>query len=225
MRIRLFQFIFLCCSISAYGQNNPVSTGASLQSGNRKISYSIGQPFYQSQHSPTRIIRQGLQQPVPRPETVYEKILSTYLGTSGTSLQASSRKLSYTIGQPFYAMKSSSAGKVRDGIQQPLLGPVFMNLHLYIEGFYQGSGMLAEVIGGGYSDSISVELRDPLSPTSVIFSGTTLLNVFGNAHISFPPALRGMAYYVVIKHRNSIETWSKLPLVMSNMTTLNLKTL
>lgn len=224
MQHQFLRWLLVCFSISSYGQSNSVSTGASLESGNRKISYSIGQVFYQTQIASTRIIRQGLQQPVPRPVTVYEKVLSTYLGTSGTSLQAGSRKLSYTIGQPFYAFKSAATGKVRDGIQQPLLSPVLLNLHLYIEGFYQGAGVLAEVIGGGYSDTLRVELRDPLSPASIVYTGTTLLNIYGNAHISFPPSLRGEAYYVVIRHRNSIETWSKYPLVMSNLTTLNLKT-
>ncbi len=142
--------------------------------------------------------------------------------STGTSLAVGNRKISCSIGQPFYAFKSGSNGKVRDGIQQPL--PVMLNVHLYIEGFYLGGGMLAEVLGNGICDSIRVELHDPLSPSTIIYAGICLLSVQGNARLILPPALRGDSYYVVIRHRNSIETWSKLPIYMTASSTFNLKT-
>lgn len=218
-------FILLCTVNSMLlAQNGTVSTGTTLTGGNRKISYSIGQSFYNVHQSTSGIVREGLQQPYTPISPLYAHIIPTYLGTSGISLTALNRKLSYTVGQPFYTMKSGSTGKVRDGIQQPLLTPVMLNLHLYIEGFYLGSGVLAEVLGNGICDSIRVELHDPMSPTSVIYSTTSLLSIYGNASLNIPPAFRGNFYYVVIRHRNSIETWSKLPIHMTASSTFNLKT-
>lgn len=224
---KYYAIVFICFIVVSnvlIAQNSPVSTGTTLTSGNRKISYSIGQPFYHVYQSATGKIREGLQQPYIPPPQIYAHIIPTYLGTSGTSLTALNRKLSYTVGQPFYTMKTGSSGKVRDGIQQPLLSPVMLNLHLYIEGFYLGGGMLAEILGNGICDTIRVELHDPMSPSSIIYSATSLLTVQGNANLHLPPALRGNYYYVVIRHRNSIETWSKLPIYMTASSTFNLKT-
>ena len=205
-------------------QNGAVSTGTTLTAGNRKISYSIGQAFYNVHQSTAGIVREGLQQPYNPVNALFSHVIPTYLGTSGASVTALNRKLSYTVGQPFYTLKSGSTGKIRDGIQQPLLSPVMLNLHLYIEGFYLGGGMLAEVLGNGICDSIQVELHDPMSPSSIIYSATSLLSVYGNAKLNIPPAFRGNYYYVVIRHRNSIETWSKFPIHMTAFSTFNLKT-
>lgn len=205
-------------------QNGAVSTGNSLAGGNRKISYSMGQPFYNVYQSTSGKIREGLQQPYASAPQIYSHIIPTYLGTSGTSVTTLNRKLSYTVGQPFYTLKTGSNGKVRDGIQQPLLSPVMLNLHLYIEGFYLGGGMLADVLGNGICDSIRVELHDPMSPSTIIYSANSLLSVQGNARLVLPPAFRGDYYYVVIRHRNSIETWSKLPIYMTASSIFNLKT-
>lgn len=206
------------------GQNNTLSSGASVTAANRKVSYSIGQVFYQTYQSSAHILREGLQQPYTPPSPMFSHVIPTYLGTSGTSLSALNRKLSYTIGQPFYTLKSGSGGKVRDGIQQPMLSPVMLNLHLFIEGFYQGGGVMAEILGNGMCDSIRVELHDPMSPSSIIYTTSTLLSIYGNAHVNIPPALRGEYYYVVIRHRNTIETWSKFPIHMTSSSILNLKT-
>ncbi len=36
-----------------------------------------------------------------------------------------------------------------------------------------------------------------------------MLHVDGTATIPIPSTLGGSSYYVVVKHRNSMETWSK----------------
>ena len=201
--------LLVSVNFTSLAQKSTVSTGTTLLAGNRKISYSIGQAFYNVHQSTTGIVREGLQQPYTPINPLYAHIIPTYLGTSGATLTTLNRKLSYTIGQPFYTLKSGNNGKVRDGIQQPLLTPVMLNLHLYIEGFYLGGGMLTEILGNGICDSIRVELHDPMSPSSIIYSATSLLSIYGNASLNIPPAYRGNFYYVVVRHRNSIETWSK----------------
>ena len=77
-----------------------------------------------------------------------------------------------------------------------------LNLTLYIEGFidYTISGMVI--------DTINVQLRNAASPYNISDSAKVVYSEYGYAPVSFFNAPNG-TYYIVIKHRNSIETWSK----------------
>ncbi|MBK7888754.1 MAG: hypothetical protein IPJ86_16155 [Bacteroidetes bacterium] len=48
-----------------------------------------------------------------------------------------------------------------------------------------------------------------------------ILNINGTAVVPFPNSLYGNAYYVCVKSRNVIETWSKLPVTMTNTTNVD----
>jgi len=89
-----------------------------------------------------------------------------------------------------------------------------VNLKLFLEGYYSTSthSMVPVKANQGigssttYVDDITVELRNA---TSGILVATTLaqLQTDGTALASFSTSPVG-AYYIVVKHRNSIETWS-----------------
>lgn len=98
-----------------------------------------------------------------------------------------------------------------------------LNLSLYLQGYYSGNGLMSPALfNQGVSndeeavDSIQVELHESTSPFNVIASTTCLLYNNGNAVANFPP-LTG-SYYLVLKHRNSIDTWSALPLSVAPCT-------
>ncbi len=90
-----------------------------------------------------------------------------------------------------------------------------INLKLNIEGFYDSTLHVMRPVranqGNGESttdvDLITVELRDNTTPTIIIDSITTILEVDGTAVCNFTSAPNG-SYYVVVKHRNSLQTWS-----------------
>ena len=86
--------------------------------------------------------------------------------------------------------------------------PYQLALTAMIEGFYNGSVMV--------SDTITVELRNSSSPYGIIEQKKMLLNSSGYGTTSFTSALETASYYVVVKHRNSIETWSSAPQTFSN---------
>lgn len=97
-----------------------------------------------------------------------------------------------------------------------------LTVRLFIEGFYLGGSAMAPVLyNNGLStnpldcDSVVVELRDPISPGTVLYAETTMLHVDGYASISAPISMVGSSVYLVVKHRNAIETWSKLPVMIS----------
>lgn len=95
-------------------------------------------------------------------------------------------------------------------------GAITLNLKAMIEGLYSGAGKMRPMLyENGMSsdstacDSITVELRSSIQLNSPVYSVKTILHRDGHASVPFPSGAFGNSYYIVIRHRNSIETWSK----------------
>ena len=102
---------------------------------------------------------------------------------------------------------------------------ITLNVKAFLQGFYIGGGQMTPVLfNTGVStdptecDTITIELRDPLSTTTVIYSVQTILHVDGNSVVTLPSTLLNQSYYIVLRHRNSIETWSKSPVLLNSST-------
>jgi hypothetical protein len=61
------------------------------------------------------------------------------------------------------------------------------------------------------SDTVTVELRSTSAPYSLIDQSKILLNSSGQGTGRFYNAINGTPYYLVVKHRNAVETWSSTP--------------
>ena len=72
-----------------------------------------------------------------------------------------------------------------------------------IEGFYNGSTMKP--------DTVTVELRNASVPYTLVDQAKIFLNSTGQSSGKFYNAMNGVPYYIVLKHRNAIETWSASP--------------
>ena len=72
-----------------------------------------------------------------------------------------------------------------------------------IEGFYNGFTMKP--------DTVTVELRNSTAPYSEVDQAKIFLNSNGQGSAKFFNAENGVPYYIVLKHRNAVETWSALP--------------
>ena len=81
------------------------------------------------------------------------------------------------------------------------LNPKILALTALIEGLYNGGSIT--------SDTVTVELYHSTSPYTFIERTKLVLDSFGNGNANFFSASDGTNYYIAIKHRNSIETWSK----------------
>jgi Ig-like domain CHU_C associated/GEVED domain/SprB repeat len=106
-----------------------------------------------------------------------------------------------------------------------------LKLKLIIEGLHDGfGGMTAALFMNGISvipteaDSIVVELRDPLSPTTVVQSATVVVNTNDSAMVTFPGSVNGNSYYIAIFHRNAVQTWSDLPVTFGSTTNYDFTT-
>lgn len=76
-----------------------------------------------------------------------------------------------------------------------------VELNAKLQGFWDGNEM--------NEDTVTVLVRSALHPFYVLDSAKVLLNNNGYALVNFDNISSGIFYYLVVKHRNSIETWSK----------------
>ena len=81
--------------------------------------------------------------------------------------------------------------------------PLTLNLTALIEGFYD------QVSNNMVNDTAGIYLRNNSAPYNIIDSSKGMLSSSGTGAYIFSNAVNSINYYLVIKHRNSIETWSK----------------
>ncbi|MEI6408536.1 MAG: fibronectin type III domain-containing protein [Bacteroidota bacterium] len=60
-------------------------------------------------------------------------------------------------------------------------------------------------------DFITVELHNSTAPYALAYSQQVILSTTGTATVNFPCSVVSTSYYIVIKGRNILETWSKTP--------------
>lgn len=84
-----------------------------------------------------------------------------------------------------------------------------LQLTAMIEGFYNSvNGQMTE-------DTVTVFLRYSYSPYAVVDSAKTKLSSAGVGSYIFRYAADGVYYYLQLKHRNALETWSKTAMSFS----------
>jgi hypothetical protein len=77
-----------------------------------------------------------------------------------------------------------------------------LNLKVYLEGFWDGSTQV--------SDTTMVYLASATTPYAYVDTAKVVLSATGTASMNFNRVTTG-SYYIVVNHRNHLETWSKLP--------------
>jgi len=96
------------------------------------------------------------------------------------------------------------------------LGARILNLNsVMLQGLYQSSGTMREAWdesgphwGEGIADHITIELHSSTDYSTVVYTAEDVpLSTDGSATITVP-ATYSDAYYITVKHRNSIETTS-----------------
>lgn len=100
-----------------------------------------------------------------------------------------------------------------------------LDLKVYLQGYYAGAGVMHATLanqGVGSSatvtDSVIIELHEATVPYALVRTVNTILNTNGNVLCTFTPALAGN-YYLVVKHRNGLTTWSAAPVSFGTATT------
>lgn len=101
----------------------------------------------------------------------------------------------------------------------------YTNIKLYLEGLYNTSNhqmtpAMNETVAqfSDYiSDSITLQLAQPYFPFLIEFSYGAKLQTDGSLEVDIPCYVSGN-YFLVVKHRNHIETWSAFPVAFATDT-------
>ncbi len=93
----------------------------------------------------------------------------------------------------------------------------------FLQGYYTSAGIMQPVLlNQGVSapatacDTIDVWLHSTVSPYDEVYSFKGVLSTAGLISCVYPEAAIGNSYYMVVKHRNSIDTWSADPILITN---------
>lgn len=93
---------------------------------------------------------------------------------------------------------------------------------IFIEGFYTGNYHMQAVADPVYQplicDPLIIGLAYSDSPYAVFYEQPTYLMTDGTAVINLPSNALGQSYYIYVKARNSIEVWSKIPVLIATHT-------
>ena len=152
------------------------------------------------------------------------------MATGGGFQTASNASLSFTIGESVTHTLSASNTMLTQGFQQPLEINL-LNAKAFLQGYYSGSGQMADVLynQGVYpnasleTDSLDFELHDVNAPYTLLFHRRVILKQDGSMSIK-GMGQPGQSYYFVLKHRNHIESWSDNPVLLTTNTTYDFST-
>ena len=90
--------------------------------------------------------------------------------------------------------------------------PKKLNMTAFIQGFY--NPVMSQMI----RDTIKFYLRDQFSPYATVDSSKDYATSVGFSDVNFNNAVAGRPYYLTIKHRNLIETWSSSTVYFDQLT-------
>jgi hypothetical protein len=156
--------------------------------------------------------------------------------TAGGFLSGGGNTLSFTMGETFHTTLQSGGLVLTEGEQQPYIELKLLNLKVFIEGFYSGSGLMDNSGAGGclYVNGLSANATDVDTVTVSLMDGTTkafvaaatnILQTDGSLILKFnDPVLLGGSYYIKVNHRNALETWSATPMVFASNNTFDFST-
>jgi hypothetical protein len=114
-----------------------------------------------------------------------------------------------------------------------LMPNITLNLKVYLQGYYQSGGLMTPAIfnqgvagtNSSQTDSVVVELHSSTTPFATVYTAApVMLSTSGNAVINMPYTYNGGSYYLVVKTRNHLATWSKFPVTLGGTTNYDFTT-
>ena len=156
-----------------------------------------------------------------------QSITRKVIASAGGYYNGNDINVSYTIGEPIINTLSNNDMIITQGFQQSEeIEAVFtLILKAYLEGFYRGGEMMdPSLFNLGLSndptvtDTVQADLWSPdhVSSPYPAYTSKSLLHSNGDVSFSFAESALNHPYYIAIKHRNSIETWTANPVMMNN---------
>jgi PKD repeat protein len=154
---------------------------------------------------------------------------NTYSYVNGTSNTSMNPQVQFnsagTYSVSLLATNASGTGSLtKPNYINALLTNRTVNLTLFLEGLFNGTGMNKAQNASGnqfpgiIADQIQVRLHQSSPPYSSVSAPYTIdLTTAGNAVLTIPASFNSN-YYLSVKHRNSVETWSNQPIPFNSGT-------
>jgi len=93
-----------------------------------------------------------------------------------------------------------------------------LEIKVFSEGYYEGLNKMRAVLDPltypNLCDTLVVELHSDTYPYSAQYSVSGIIDVYGHGTYSVPFAAINQSFYLVLRHRNALETWSLQPVVV-----------
>ncbi len=149
------------------------------------------------------------------------------LATAGGYFAAGGSSLSWTMGETFNTTLQNGGVILTQGQQQPYVQLTILNLKVFIEGYYLGGGLMSNCLNiTGVSldpldaDVVTISAMDAAPPHNLVEAQVGTLKTNGDVTVTFTSAVvANTSYYIKVNHRNSVETWSANPVVLTPSTT------
>lgn len=149
---------------------------------------------------------------------------SSVTSTAGESYSANAMWLGVTIGETTIDNYNVGSPNVNCGFQQGS-GNCKLSLKLFLEGLFNGDSLnqqaydaLGPVAQEGIADDIYIKIAGKYNPYPIVYTSNTFkINTQGESVVQIPPYILG-DNYLVIKHRNHLETWTSSPLNFAKAT-------
>ncbi len=116
-------------------------------------------------------------------------------------------------------------GNASPVVIQNCAGSTVLTVKCMIEGSYVLNGELTPRLynvgattNNLLCDTVQLQWRNASAPYTLIQSTQAVMDIFGNFSVPVPVGLLNQSYYLVVRQLSSIETWSKLPVMMSGAT-------
>jgi len=151
---------------------------------------------------------------------VFSEIAVVGANTTNYSNTGISASVNYTYRVAAYNSAGSSA--FSNEASATLLLDKTLNIKLLLEGLYNGNGTMRKAqngngdqFGGSTADQVTIELHDSGEYSNVVYTiNNADLSISGDISVIVPAGYNG-SYYITIRHRNSIQVTSGLPVSFS----------
>lgn len=129
--------------------------------------------------------------------------LNTTVGSSSVS-QAILNISTNDPSKPAFRVSMVTVDSLRTGLKN-------LQLTALVQGFYNPVSNLS------VQDTVTVFLRRFTSPYAIVDSARGVLSSSGSGSFNFRNVQSGTSYYIMVRHRSALETWSSVPLVYSGI--------
>ncbi|HNS12936.1 MAG TPA: hypothetical protein PKM97_10025, partial [Bacteroidia bacterium] len=103
-----------------------------------------------------------------------------------------------------------------------------VNINAFLQGFYLKGGTMKAVSdplsSPGICDTITLYLANVTAPYNITDTLISLLHTDGTCTFSSSSTATGVPRYLILRHRNSLETWSAIPVMINPTTNYNFTT-